>query len=292
MDGGESDDSLDDLIATKRRPVEPAPLQWPEHVHKELTDLHQALQAQRDKLAEREAAAAEREGVVAAREAALERRERLLDRDAVLVRSVLSKEATRLFEEHSATLEQSAVAHHERLEAATGVLRQQCDQLRDAKSRAALDLRASLASLREAQANHNAAVEPAPAHAPAPAPAKARPGGGSSSRVGAAPGGEAAPQSAQAQLREVRQRLSRAYDLSAALLRLGPAPAHPPTAHERAEAYRCAVPGCADALLAAASREAGADRGRVEALLRLLWVASSHPPPPKSAEADAKADAA
>ena len=268
-----SDDSLDDLIATKKQPTGDAPpiaapvpaqapapapvavtndqVEWTEQAHKELTELHQVLQSQRHELREREAA--------------LEKRERALAQDAVLVRDVLAKEARRLEEESRAALDTRAVTHHERLETAINVLRGQCDQLREAKNRAALELKASLASLREAKANHEVTAE-------APAPEK-------QGRSGRTVASAAEPLPTQAQLRELRQRLSRSHDLSAALLSLHAAPeqsAADETAQRVEEAHRQALPGATDALIAAVSRESRLRDGRVEALLRLLWAASAH----------------
>ena len=92
-----------------------------------MVELHEALQVKSRELARREE-------VLDRREQALDRKEQQRSRDAVLLQARLSKEAGRLLDEREAELEQMASAHLRRLEHATNKLREQCAQLRAAKS--------------------------------------------------------------------------------------------------------------------------------------------------------------
>ena len=126
-DESDSTDSLDELIKGRARPSSanrPAtsPPSWPERVHEELVHLHEALQAQRNALCQREKV--------------LEAREQQLSRDVVLLHARIRTESNHLLEESTALLDQRATAHLRRLEEAIGILREQCLQLHAAKNRA------------------------------------------------------------------------------------------------------------------------------------------------------------
>ncbi|KAL1516058.1 hypothetical protein AB1Y20_002670 [Prymnesium parvum] len=214
----------------------PLPEAWPELVHRELSELHAALKQQHCELA--------------ARELVVRRRESELHRDTQLVRDAIAKEASRLYEQLAATLDRKALAHHQRLEGAIHILRQQCAQLQQTR-RAALGV-----------------TLPNVLHQP---PRKLQAEAGEKKR-GAAPATIQQLQFARVQLRETRERLSRSYDLSVALIErieiLSLAPSS-----RAGEWQRHALPAT-EALLAGFAAGKDPSHHHVDMLLRLLWAAS------------------